>query len=410
MCPTDVETFRYILMLASRYSAFATDDSAARLLPIVRHTALLYSDGGRDVAELRNVTLMSNIMVAAKATLAKLDGTEMRRVLVAMRPLLVPSTRSATLSTEGGVAELPTIPTELALQMERGYEAVVTLNDSMGLDSIVVMLSAIRIIAPVLNREDYKRFWASMRPFLLDLGEPGGAGAQALAQNIVQLQTSTPPGSPELTELFAPGVLGLAAATNFSLMSGALIAPFAAPFFEGTGASLGAGEFDVMLDLTRKVMSSTSPEEITALVAAVQRRADSLNAGADVQELQILNMMTVAQLLAQDHDPELFAVVMSDVFTPLVSGLIGSGGDAELLEAASLMQGMLEAVTDLYGGPYADVVSPETMELLLLLLHAVALDLDVLQTEDLDAIRAHVLGTTGALNGALLEATLCLRG
>ena len=141
-----------------------------------------------------------------------------------------------------------------------------------------------------------------------------------------------------------------------------------------------------------------------------------VSAGRDalqVVEAQILNMMTMAQMLAVNHDESLFATTMQDVFEPLVFGLVGDAPaqgmeDLQLQEGARLLASMLDAVLTLYESDYASVVSPETMDLLLRMLHAVALRLDTLTSTDLDVIRSLVVNTSGSLNGALLEATLCL--
>ena len=423
ICPTDSEIFRYLLLVASNYQAVASADSAERLIPVVRHIALLYSDSGRDSSTLRNTTLMDHLIVAARGTMGTLDGRSAQHVLIAMRPLLIPDNRGVDfVDIERGEAYLPTIPTDLALQMDLGVDAVAQLRDSMGEDSIAVMLSMIRLVGRALDRPDYARFWKRMRKFLLDLeGEPGGEGAKTLARNIATLQVQASSGgdlSAFITEAFAPGFIDFLIATNFTTVSGAMIAPFSRPFLEGTGATLDADDFDMLLDITRKVLVASDPAAVASLAASVQRRASSMqvSAGRDalqVVEAQILNMMTMAQMLAVNHDESLFATTMQDVFEPLVFGLVGDAPaqgmeDLQLQEGARLLASMLDAVLTLYESDYASVVSPETMDLLLRMLHAVALRLDTLTSTDLDVIRSLVVNTSGSLNGALLEATLCL--
>lgn len=423
ICPTDSEIFRYLLLVASNYQAVASADSAERLIPVVRHIALLYSDSGRDSSTLRNTTLMDHLLVAARGTMGTLDGRSAQHVLIAMRPLLIPDNRGVDfVDIERGEAYLPTIPTDLALQMDLGVDAVAQLRDSMGEDSIAVMLSMIRLVGRALDRPDYARFWKRMRKFLLDLeGEPGGEGAKTLARNIATLQVQASSGgdlSAFITEAFAPGFIDFLIATNFTTVSGAMIAPFSRPFLEGTGATLDADDFDMLLDITRKVLVASDPAAVASLAASVQRRTSSMqvSSGRDalqVVEAQILNMMTMAQMLAVNHDESLFATTMQDVFEPLVFGLVGDAPaegmeDLQLQEGARLLASMLDAVLTLYESDYASVVSPETMDLLLRMLHAVALRLDTLTSSDLDVIRSLVVNTSGSLNGALLEATLCL--
>lgn len=423
ICPTDSEIFRYLLLVASNYQAVASADSAERLIPVVRHIALLYSDSGRDSSTLRNTTLMDHLIVAARGTMGTLDGRSAQHVLIAMRPLLIPDNRGVDfVDIERGEAYLPTIPTDLALQMDLGVDAVAQLRDSMGEDSIAVMLSMIRLVGRALDRPDYARFWKRMRKFLLDLeGEPGGEGAKTLARNIATLQVQASSGgdlSAFITEAFAPGFIDFLIATNFTTVSGAMIAPFSRPFLEGTGATLDADDFDMLLDITRKVLVASDPAAVASLAASVQRRTSSMqvSSGRDalqVVEAQILNMMTMAQMLAVNHDESLFATTMQDVFEPLVFGLVGDAPaegmeDLQLQEGARLLASMLDAVLTLYESDYASVVSPETMDLLLRMLHAVALRLDTLTSSDLDVIRSLVVNTSGSLNGALLEATLCL--